>query len=1207
MNVAVLLMTDKVVRLKGNSYEILDAKYTITGRLSKFKIKDVEYSFTDKYKIDKKQIIGYCKKEILEKVVNKEITSSTTFLNPENWFDKTFAPAQVGDIFHIKTLDFKNHSNQYDFEYYYRLIEYKFRIKDTAPTIFVKTSNYPTIVDNNIDSLNYFEKIIFDNNHNNSIEGKFYKKNFGDKVTSLPLSNDEKEVLATYMVYICLNMYWIRKEELLDVISIYDSSINGCIIDKYVNNNLLGLYDDLLTFVDKLVGEINKDWGVYNNYLGTGLTSPILEPKDLFPILDIKVLSKFNSALNNFYSEMHLIKEETIFPKDASGNPLNDAGKPLTTDPSMRVEKDSDRRIIKLLNLLSSISFSLFSPQERLKLLDKALDYKEIYEDRSKVKTTQDYIIEGVSNAFLPGSGSVYSASLPEDTSIFIEEDIIKLVASFNTTYDEANLLLDFLLQTKGFDGDASITKYERLYNLINDKGAGRVAIVNWFVSEENNRAKLILTLYEIWQKSKYFFYSQPPGVVMTENGTNPQNYFLFTPEGNAYYADYNEVTGEVLPGTGSEPLLEFQSVDLKYGFKYLVKYIPEKIEKEKVIVTKKLIIENFASDWIPDALEWGHQIFEPEPFGSYHLYQTISLVGFKVDEDLATQVPQINLGLVPAFLFHYVEEFDRLKNVYAGISLAIEITLEVGLFFATAGSSSALALRHLRHLRHFTKLGKIKTVTGTLEAGVAASDVLFSFRVAEGAAEITSMTAGVASSYLSYLADVNDNAFQRRLSYFFMAFALASAGGAIYSNRKVVKMADDILNPNLTPTTLLNHLQSTKPAVYNLLLEVAGKKVAFLTDFATRIENFTEVKNFFNNTLVGALADLRPKFLEDFGALDPTVLQKLNNPGVLNNWKKLANVDAVYERKLFDFISNTNRTDTLVLFYGNNPLKLKIQVLDDAKKITFVDTFKDPPIEMINKFLEKPEAITRWTNNAQSRLLAKTEPEIWLYIANDLPIGTTYSKVQGSPNWQLLDPTGFPHFRGALSGPPPFNNFEDLIKFKKLPNAEQQVIINEVNNAINVGPYRYTNVITYQGIPILRSRDGLGVSPDFKNLGMAFDPPGSNILGNGITDIPGLTEPLSNIIQKIKNFPEGIKVPLTNGDRKIEYVTMWKKMGINPEDGAKIKFELELEIHHVDDLNINLETTLQLVTKEAHKAAGDHTGSVAQIKKLFQIINNLP
>jgi hypothetical protein len=100
---------------------------------------------------------------------------------------------------------------------------------------------------------------------------------------------------------------------------------------------------------------------------------------------------------------------------------------------------------------------------------------------------------------------------------------------------------------------------------------------------------------------------------------------------------------------------------------------------------------------------------------------------------------------------------------------------------------------------------------------------------------------------------------------------------------------------------------------------------------------------------------------LDDFGALNPTVLQKLNSPGVLNNWKKLANVDAVYERKLFDFISNTNRTDTLVQFYGVNPLKLKIQVLDDAKKITFIDNFKNIDPTDFNKFVSNPDLVTHW------------------------------------------------------------------------------------------------------------------------------------------------------------------------------------------------------------------------------------------------------
>lgn len=67
----------------------------------------------------------------------------------------------------------------------------------------------------------------------------------------------------------------------------------------------------------------------------------------------------------------------------------------------------------------------------------------------------------------------------------------------------------------------------------------------------------------------------------------------------------------------------------------------------------------------------------------------------------------------------------------------------------------------------------------------------------------------------------------------------------------------------------------------------------------------------------------------------------------------------------------------------------------------------------------------------------------------------------------------------------------------------------------------------------------------------------------------------------------------------------MWQKLGIDPKDGALLKDELKLEIHHVADLDVNLETTLQIITKDAHDAAGVHSGSVRELNKLFELINN--
>jgi len=64
--------------------------------------------------------------------------------------------------------------------------------------------------------------------------------------------------------------------------------------------------------------------------------------------------------------------------------------------------------------------------------------------------------------------------------------------------------------------------------------------------------------------------------------------------------------------------------------------------------------------------------------------------------------------------------------------------------------------------------------------------------------------------------------------------------------------------------------------------------------------------------------------------------------------------------------------------------------------------------------------------------------------------------------------------------------------------------------------------------------------------------------------------------------------------------------MGIKPSDGRKIMKELKLTWHHVDDLNSNMNSTLQLVTEKAHLKTIKHSGSVKQSDVLFNAINNL-
>jgi hypothetical protein len=66
--------------------------------------------------------------------------------------------------------------------------------------------------------------------------------------------------------------------------------------------------------------------------------------------------------------------------------------------------------------------------------------------------------------------------------------------------------------------------------------------------------------------------------------------------------------------------------------------------------------------------------------------------------------------------------------------------------------------------------------------------------------------------------------------------------------------------------------------------------------------------------------------------------------------------------------------------------------------------------------------------------------------------------------------------------------------------------------------------------------------------------------------------------------------------------------MGIAKDIGAAVQIlrSGELVWHHVDNIDINFNSKLQLVTDEAHKLTIGHTGSHKQLEELFDIIDAL-
>jgi len=81
------------------------------------------------------------------------------------------------------------------------------------------------------------------------------------------------------------------------------------------------------------------------------------------------------------------------------------------------------------------------------------------------------------------------------------------------------------------------------------------------------------------------------------------------------------------------------------------------------------------------------------------------------------------------------------------------------------------------------------------------------------------------------------------------------------------------------------------------------------------------------------------------------------------------------------------------------------------------------------------------------------------------------------------------------------------------------------------------------------------------------------------------------------------VKIRMT-GERALDFKKAFEKMGItDKKEMSRILNELEFTWHHLDDLNEDLECTMQLITQEAHKATYLHIGSCGQVQKVLNII----
>ena len=399
------------------------------------------------------------------------------------------------------------------------------------------------------------------------------------------------------------------------------------------------------------------------------------------------------------------------------------------------------------------------------------------------------------------------------------EQQIVRLVLS--VAQDKSNDFLNFLL----IQGNEKNTNFERIFKLLDDARTERYPIVAWFVREQTNRKYFVYGVYELWKKSTYNYYYVPAGVIPNEDEMNPNSFFLN--EGLKYYPKYNQA-GKIL--SGSEPVLEFSVTkeipsDPYYSvLSKVISYGTDKnMEREKIVVKKLL------SEWINVVTVGGSALIQSKPveeeYGRYHLYQPLILLGYKSDDEIT--IP--NLEPIPAFLFYYSVDFEKIKDFDAAISFAAEVTIELALLYFTMGGG---ALRHLRHLKYITEINNVR------KGLVAPETAVLFWRGLESGAEAVSVTSAILTSFFNYQTAIADDEdlkdLNRYLSYFFLALTLGSAGVAIYSSRRTVKAANNVIDEMERLNSLIPPKQHNMPQnVIDVIIAVGNldQKISLMSN----------------------------------------------------------------------------------------------------------------------------------------------------------------------------------------------------------------------------------------------------------------------------------------------------------------------------------------------------------------------------------------
>jgi len=560
----------------------------------------------------------------------------------------------------------------------------------------------------------------------------------------------------------------------------------------------------------------------------------------------------------------------------------------------------------------------------------------------------------------------------------------LKIIESFTfdsvSAYDR-NYLLSTLMHIQSYNGTNKYTivindkqtLFEILYSKIDDNRLVRYSY--GLLNSYDNRKIFILMLYKIWQLSKYNPKYADPSYTQSPDsfGVFPESYYMALvtdPESSIkkskYYNDEK-----------SPPFLHFESPEnsgttTDYALVSTeVEYSLGNIEENRInIYSEQTIITVQNGSREADNVSYSHS--PTSIYGTYELYQPITIIGFKPDLDLIQNfrnpvTGQISNSIenIPVFFFYYMQDYSSLKKIDFRIMFATEIALNL---------IGVGALADLKYIGYISKLRSL----GAAETAIGSTDAVLKWKAISGVVNAVEFSSFNALSLNNYVYHTTTNAGTKevaeKMSSFLMWTAVTSMFIRPYTKSKVIESAFELDNtvtkfnqdgisiyrPEMTSTEILELDHALL-----VVKQIAGNKTLIINTTIQKLTEYgTDSENILNKYTQITDVTEQFAFTQDFGLLENATTRSLLNANyakAIDNWRLLYSKGIITERKSINFLLNEIHVNGLIRFYEDINLRTILEPIEISKKTKFLDTFANISDPDFAKFVENPNFIKEW------------------------------------------------------------------------------------------------------------------------------------------------------------------------------------------------------------------------------------------------------